>query len=123
MEKIIKAMFIAVISVFALYIILLSLAPANSSANSLTLANLKLPKAAATAIDSYTKKAVNIDTQPLRDNPNIYQYDAPGSIVTIYVTVRKGSPSDNANFTWSQINDFTSYFFTNSPDINIKKAD
>src|ERR1044071_9887597 len=121
MEKIFKTIFITLISVFALYIILLSLGNANSPTNSL--ANLKLPKVAATAIDSYTKKTVNIDTQPLQGNANLYQYDAPGSVVTIYVTVRKGNAADDSNFTWSQLNAFTPYLLTDNPDTEIKKAD
>src|SRR5690242_18113409 len=121
MEKIIKAIFVTVISLVAFYVILLSMSSANSSVNSL--ANLKLPKVAATAIDAYTKKTVTIDAQALQDNPNIYQYDDPGSVVTIFVTVRKGNTSDETNFSWSQLNDFTSYFLPNNPDLEVKKAD
>src|SRR5436190_19752752 len=121
MEKIIKAIFVAAVSVFALYISLLSLSPANSPAKSL--GNQKLPKAAATAVDTFAKVSVNIDDQPLRDNPTIYQYDNPSSIVTMYVTIRKGNSSDNSNFTWQQINDFTRYFFTNTPDTGVERTD
>ena len=41
----------------------------------------------------------NIDDLPLKDNPNIYKYDDPGSVVTMYLTVRKGNISDNSAYT------------------------
>lgn len=53
----------------------------------------------------------NIDDLPLRDNPNIYQYDDPGSVVTMYVTVRKGNASDNSAHSWKEINDSTKWAF------------
>ena len=107
MGKIIRTIFIAALSLFAVYITLLSLSPTKPSGN------LKLPKAAANAMQAFIKGTVaDIDSQPLEDNPNLYQYDDPGSIVTMYVTVRKGSSFDHTDFSWNQINDFTKYFYT-----------
>ena len=76
--------------------------------------NIKLPKTAATAIVLFEQGSVaNTDSQPFHDNPNVYQYDDPGSIVTMYVTVRKGNSSDNTDFTWDQITEVTKPFYTN----------
>jgi spore coat protein H len=119
MVKVIRTIFVVVISLFAIYISLSSL----SSAQSPTI-NGKLPKAAATAIDVFVKgSAVNIDDQPFHDNSNVYQYDNPGSVITMYVTVRKGNSSDHTDFTWNQINDFTRNFYTTDPSAIAEAAD
>lgn len=64
-------------------------------------------------------KNSNINDIALSDNPDIYQYDQPGSIVYMYITVRRGNPSDDSDHTWQEVNDFTKYFdtdvFTNPP--------
>ncbi len=64
-------------------------------------------------------KNTNINDIALSDNPDIYQYDQPGSIVYMYITVRRGNPSDDSDHTWQAVNDFTKYFdtdvFTNPP--------
>ena len=52
---------------------------------------------------------LDIDDLPFEDNENIYQYDDATSIVTMYVTVRKGNSSDNTNYTWQEVNDFTKW--------------
>ena len=121
MEKVIRAIFIVAISFFAIYISVLSLSPANSASN---LNGIKLPKAAATAIDAFIKGSnANIDNQPFRDNPNLYQQDNPGSVVTMYVTVRKGNSSDHTDFTWNQINDFTKIFYATDANTVTEAAD
>ncbi|MCX6060100.1 MAG: CotH kinase family protein [Chloroflexi bacterium] len=56
------------------------------------------------------EKLPNIDDLPLRDNPDIYKSDDPGSVVTMYVTVRKGNVSDNTDYTWDEVNSFTKVF-------------
>lgn len=65
----------------------------------------------------------NIDDLPLRDNPNMYQDDDPGSVVTMYVTVRKGNVSDNTDHTWKEVNTFTKWFYTNNEVVTVGKAD
>jgi spore coat protein H len=59
----------------------------------------------------------NIDDLPLKDNPNIYRYDDPGSVVTMYLTVRKGNISDNSAYTWKEVNAFTKVFDNGIPPI------
>jgi spore coat protein H len=69
------------------------------------------------------EKVPNIDDLPLRDNPDVYKYDDPGSIVTMYVTVRKGNVSDNTDYTWKEVNAFTKWFYTNNTVVTVGKAD
>ena len=56
----------------------------------------------------------SIDNLPLRDNLDIYKDDDPGSVVTMYVTVRKGNISDNTDYTWKEVNAFTKVFDLNN---------
>lgn len=65
----------------------------------------------------------NVEDLPLRDNPNVYKNDDPGSVVAIYVTVRKGNTSDNSAYTWKEVNDFTKWFYTNNKVVTVGKAD
>ena len=53
------------------------------------------------------QEAPEIDDLPLEDNMDLYQYADPDSVVTMYVTVRSGNPSDNTDHTWRAVNDFT----------------
>ena len=71
----------------------------------------------------FKEAPVNINSLPLRDNPNIYQYDDPDSVVTMYVTVWQGTSSDNTNHTWKEVNDSTKFFFENMEQVEVNKAD
>lgn len=109
MSKAIRTIFVVVIALFALLALMQSLSTSNSVN---PLEATRLPNAAATAIDLYsTAPAVGGDIGPLRDNSDLYKYDDPGSVVTIFVTVRRGNSSDNTNHTWREINDLTRYNF------------
>ncbi len=54
---------------------------------------------------------------------NIYQDDAPGSVVTVYITVRKGNSADNTDHTWKQVNDFSNGVFTNNALVQDESAE
>jgi spore coat protein H len=70
------------------------------------------PTMAATAQNEpVTKVSLDIDNLPLADNPDLYQYDDPGSVVTMYVTVRRGNDLEDTDHTWREVNDATKYFF------------
>ena len=69
------------------------------------------------------EEAPDIDDLPLKDSLNIYQHDEPGSVVTMYVTVRRGNVSDNSDYTWSEVNAFTKWFYTNNKVVTVGKAD
>jgi len=60
-----------------------------------------------------------IDNLPLKDNLDLYQNDDPGSMVTMYVTVRKGNSADFTNFTWAQVDSFTKYYYTNHQIVKV----
>ncbi|MCX6060099.1 MAG: CotH kinase family protein [Chloroflexi bacterium] len=99
------------ITMLGLFVILASL---QSFSSTESLPKIKLPKTAATAMVLFEQGSVSDgDSQPFRDNPSVYQYDEPGSIVTMYVTVRRGNSSDNTDFTWDQITEVTKSFQAN----------
>lgn len=48
----------------------------------------------------------DINNLPFQDNPALYENDDPTSIVTIYITVRKGNLLENTQYTWDEVNKF-----------------
>ena len=66
---------------------------------------------------------LDINDLPIKDNPDVYQYDQPGSVEYMYVTVRKGNPSDNTDHTWQEVNDFTKFFFEKMEATEVGKAE
>ena len=66
---------------------------------------------------------VDINNVPLEDNMDLYQYDDPGSLVYMYVTIRKGNPSDNTNHSWQEVNEFSKWFFSNMEHVEVGKAE
>ena len=52
---------------------------------------------------------VDIDNLPLRDYTELYQDDVPGSVITLFVTVRKGNPVDRTDHTWAEVNEATKW--------------
>jgi len=64
-----------------------------------------------------------LDNLPLQDNQSIYQFDDPSSVVYMYVTVRKGNPSDNSDHTWEEVNNFTKWENGLPLDIVVGKAE
>lgn len=66
----------------------------------------------------------NINDLPLQDNPNVYQYDDPGSVVTMYITVRRGNVADNSDYSWADVNSFTKWIVAhNNQIVTVGKAD
>lgn len=102
MYKIIRILTAVVLGLFVVFVILQSFTPGEQ------LADVKLPKTAATAFVSFEQgSAADVDARPFQDNLSLYKNDDPGSVVTMYVTVRKGNSSDKTNFTWKQITSAT----------------
>ncbi|MBE0671824.1 MAG: CotH kinase family protein [Anaerolineales bacterium] len=64
-----------------------------------------------------------IDELPFRDNAVVYENDNPGSVVTMYLTIRKGNSTDNTDYTWEQVNDFTKYWLTDNQVPVVGKAE
>ncbi|MFN8398895.1 MAG: CotH kinase family protein [Anaerolineales bacterium] len=48
----------------------------------------------------------DIDDQYFKDNLALYENDDPTSVVTMYITVRKGNPLENTQYTWEEVNEF-----------------
>lgn len=66
----------------------------------------------------------DVDELPLQDNQEIYQFDDPDSIVTLYVTVRLGNPAENSNYTWAEVNAFDKWIYgSKSADLVVGKAE
>lgn len=106
MRNIFKVILLVVLGLFLFYAAVTSLAASESSEQPLDVATLIVP-----AASPVVKEAVpNIENAPFRDNPDIYKDDDPNSVVYMYVTVRKGNPSDNTDHTWQEVNEFTKWF-------------
>lgn len=65
----------------------------------------------------------DLDGLPLQDNPNVYQYDDPGSVVTMYVTVRRGNASDNSNYSWGEVDSYSRWVYEGVTTVTVGKAD
>lgn len=48
----------------------------------------------------------DINAAPLKDNLALYQDDQPGSVVVMYLTVRKGQESNNTGHGWDEVNSY-----------------
>ncbi len=105
MKKILRVILITVMGIYLLYFAMLSLSSSGSIIKKQNVATL-----VATAPSPVVVEAVpDIDDLPLQENLSIYQYDQPSSIVYMYITVRKGNSSDNTDYTWGEVNDFTKW--------------
>jgi spore coat protein H len=71
---------------------------------------------------SVTKVLTDIDNLPLEDNPEIYRDDDPGSVVTMYLTVRRGNDRENTNHSWEEVND-TLLLVENAAPVTLPKAE
>lgn len=53
------------------------------------------------------KETPEINDVTLQDNKYVYMYDEEDSVVTMYLTVRKGNAAENTDHTWSEINGYS----------------
>jgi len=66
-------------------------------------------------------ESVNVEKIPtpdingtnIYDKNSVYMYDDEESVVTMYLTVRKGSKSEGANHTWEEVNTYSKYDYEN----------
>jgi spore coat protein H len=119
MRKIITALFVIVGILFLIVVSIQSLSEQETVDEQISLATLVATP------ENFIEFAENghIDDLPLVDNVDLYQYDDPGSLLYIYVTVQKGNPSDNTDYSWQEVNDFTKWFFLNLEHIEVGKAE
>src|SRR5258705_888806 len=120
MIKILKITFAAFGGLILLFASLQTLSEENSTGKPAQVIATQVPPSP-TPIT--IEKALNLDDLSLRDNPNVHQYDDPGSVVTMYVTARKGNVSDNSDYTWNEVDSFTKWFYTNNKVVTVGKAD
>lgn len=105
MKTILRAILISVLAVFILYVSLLSTSSTQAVDKRLNVATL-----IATPNNAVVKEAVqSIDEMPFKDNAGLYANDDPTSVVYMYITVRKGDPSDNTNHTWQEVTEATKW--------------
>lgn len=55
--------------------------------------------------------AAPIDDVQVKDKTSVYADDDDDSIVTMYLTVRRGNSADNTDHSWSEVNDHSTYFY------------
>lgn len=129
MRKIIRSIFVVLVVLFLFAVSLSSASnPGQKSGPSTKEIQNKLNQEAAGGVvvasnDKITKVITDINKAPLQDNPDIYQYDDPGSVVTMYLTVRRGNDLENTNHTWAEVNDATKFFFLSMEHIEVPKAE
>jgi hypothetical protein len=128
MSKIIRSIFVVLAVVFLFVVSLSSAANSNQKSgpglNEIhKKLNQEVPGGVVVSNDSITKVIADINKVPLQDNPDVYQYDDPGSVVTMYVTVRRGNDLENTNHTWSEINSSTKFFFEKMEHVLVPKAE
>lgn len=57
------------------------------------------------------KEELSEDTYSLREDKSIYAQDEETSVVTMYLTVQEGNAADNTNHTWTEINQYSTYYY------------
>lgn len=55
----------------------------------------------------------DINSTNIYDRDSVYMYDDEESVVTMYLTVRKGNKAEGTNHTWEQINMYSKYDYEN----------
>ena len=119
MKNLFKGLLALIVGLFVVVVSLQSLASPERIDEQLNLATLISTPVSAAEI----KEPVNIDEWPFIDNAELYQLDEPGSIVTVYVTVRMGNPSDNTHHTWEEINSSIKWIYGSFEPTEVDKAE
>jgi spore coat protein H len=119
MKNMLRVTFMTVIGIFLLYIALLSLSSPESIDKKLNVATLLATPPSPVVLEAVPE----IDQLALQDNLSLYQFDDPSSIVYMYITIRKGNPSDNTNHTWGEVNDFTKWLNGRPVDVVVGQAE
>lgn len=56
---------------------------------------------------SVSKTKEDINNISVREDKNVYMFDDEGSVVTMYLTVRRGNSSENTDHSWSEVNSYS----------------
>lgn len=119
MKKIFTFVFIVIAGLFLIMASLQSLAKIYRIENR---TNLETPDSTPRSTVEF-EEIVDINDLPFADNMDLYQEDDPGSIVYMYLTVRKGNSSDNTDHTWQEVNDFIKWYFIDLRHVEVGKAE
>lgn len=66
-------------------------------------------EAAAAETAKFQEEGETINGLPLRDNELLYAADDETSVVTMYLTVRRGNEAEGTNHSWQEINSYSAY--------------
>ena len=81
-----------------------------SGAGVLALPEVVPPETTPETAQTVTKApATALDDQHLHDNPLLYANDVDDSVVTMYLTVRRGNAAENTDHSWAEINTYSAY--------------
>lgn len=61
---------------------------------------------------TFVEKEETSAEETLRDEKAVYEQDEETSVVTMYLTVRTGNESDHTNHTWTEINTYDTYYYS-----------
>ncbi|MDD2362373.1 MAG: CotH kinase family protein [Oscillospiraceae bacterium] len=66
-----------------------------------------------TALKKYSEieSKPDISQSEVTDNSQLYVNDDPYSVITMYLTVKKGNESDGTNHTWKEVNSYSTYYY------------
>lgn len=120
MKSIFRVMTIIFAVLFLIFVSIVSISSSTAVDENITVATLI---AASPAAGGTGAQARSIDELPLQDNQAIYQNDDPASVVTLFLTIRKGNSSDDTDHTWEQINDFTRFWGLNDQAVVVEKTE
>ena len=63
-------------------------------------------------------EAQSLDEAGLRDNASLYENEDVSSLITMYLTVRRGNEEDNTDHSWEEINLYSAYYYN---DLGIER--
>ncbi len=75
------------------------------------------------ATETVPKVVQNVNELPLRDNLDLYVGEDPGSVVTMYLTVRRGNAAEKTDYTWAEVNSATKFNFAEVQTAFIPRAE
>ncbi len=119
MKSIFRVITLILAALFLIYISIVSVSTSAAVDENMTVGTL----IAASPVGGAGTQRRSIDDLPLQDNLAIYQSDDPGSVVTLFLTIKQGNSSDGTDHTWEQINDFTKYWGLNDQTVVPEKTE
>lgn len=57
--------------------------------------------------DGINIPSVDINDVSVKDDPSVYMFDDEGSVVCMYLTVRRGNKTENTDHSWNEVNRFS----------------